>query len=328
MRRREFLGVLGGAAAAWPLAARAQQQALPVIGYLNAGQPDGRAHLVDAFRKGLGEFGYVEGRNVIIESLWANDDPKRFREMADELVRRKVAVIVTPIGTSSAIAAKAATSTIPIVFSTGTDVVKAGLVASYNRPGGNMTGVGGMTSELGAKRFALLLELRPQMKRIGLLSNPNNPLAAENNAKDIRAAASVLGVEVEVAQARSGGELDTAFATLADKRCDGMIISPDPLVGGHRTQLAILAARYRIPTMYPLKDFAVAGGLIAYGPDDGARYRLLGNYAGRILKGEKPAEMPVQQPTAFQLVINMQTARALGITVPPTLLARADEVIE
>src|SRR6185436_17000303 len=176
------------------IATRAQQ-AMPVVGYLNAGQPDGRAHLAQAFRKGLGELGYVEGRNIAIESRWANDDLKRFRDMADELVSRKVALIVTPIGTSSAVAAKAATSTIPIVFSTGTDAVKAGLIASYNRPGGNLTGVGGMVSELGAKRFALLRELRPQMKRIGLLSNPNNPLAAENNAKDIRAAASGLGVE-------------------------------------------------------------------------------------------------------------------------------------
>lgn len=326
MRRRQFLAVLCGATA-WPAITQAQQ-GTPVIGYLNAGQPDGRAHLAQAFRIGLSEFGYVEGRNVTIESFWANDDPRRFREMADELVRRKVAVIVTPIGTSSAVAAKAATSSIPIVFSTGTDAVKAGLIASYNRPGGNMTGVGGMVSELGAKRFALLHELQPQMKRVGLLSNPNNPLAAENNAKDINAAAMALGVELETAHARSGRELDVAFATLADKQCDAIIISPDPLVGSHRTQLAILAARYRIPTMFPLKDFAVVGGLIAYGPDDGARYRLLGNYAARILKGEKPAEMPVQQPTVFQLVINMQTARALGIAVPATLLARADEVIE
>jgi len=328
MRRREFITLVGGAAAAWPRGVWGQQRALPVIGFLHADAPESRTHQVDAFRKGLGETGHAEGRNVAIEFRWARDNPKRFEEMAAELVRLKVAIIVTPVGTSSAVAAKAATSTIPIVFSIGTDAVKAGLVASYNRPGGNVTGIGSMISELGDKRLELLLELRPAARRVGLLVNPNNPAVAETATRAVQAAASPLGVAIEVVKATNSQEIDAAFATLAEKRVDGLIVSPDPLVGGNRAQLATLAVRYALPAVFPFRDFAAAGGLMSYGPDDTDRYRLVGVYTGRILKGEKPADMPVQQPTAFQLVVNMQTARALGLTVPATLLARADEVIE
>ena len=327
IERRHFIALLGGAAVSWPVAARSQQ-AMPVVGYLHASGSDDRVHLVEAFRKGLAEAGYVEGRNVTVEYLWANNDPKRLAELAADLARRRVAVIVTPIGTASAVAAKAATSTIPIVFSVGVDVVKAGLVESYNRPGGNLTGVGGMVSELGSKRVELLMELRPQAKRVALLANPNNPLAMEANVRDIRSFIAGRGIEFNIVHASNGRELNAAYATIVQQKTDGLIIGPDPLVGTHRTLLAMLSARHALPTVYPLRDFATAGGLISYGPDDAARYRLVGTYAGRVLKGEKPALMPVQQPTAFQLVINMQTARVLEIDVPATLLARADEVID
>jgi putative ABC transport system substrate-binding protein len=327
MRRREFIGLLGGAAAI-PLAARAQQPAMPVVGFLHASAPEARSHLVEAFRKGLAETGYVEGRNVAIEYRWGHDNPRLFQENITDLIRRQVTVIVTPIGTQAAIAARNATATIPIVFSIGTDAVKAGLIASYNRPGGNATGIAAMVSELGAKRLELLREMRPQARRIGLLVDPSNPVAADTNTRDTRAAASVMGLEIVVLNASNPLQIDTAFAALAEKKADALVVGATPLLGDRRVQLATLAARYAIPAIYPLRDFAVAGGLMSYGPDDAGRYRLVGVYAGRVLKGEKPADMPVQQPTAFQLVINMPTARALGIAVPPTLLARADDVIE
>jgi putative ABC transport system substrate-binding protein len=327
MKRRDFIAFMGGGCVAWPYAGQAQPP-MPVIGFLHADAPESRSHQVDAFRKGLGETGYAEGRNVAIEFRWARDDPKRFEEMAADLVRRKVAVIVTPVGTAAAVAVKAATPTIPIVFSIGTDAVKAGLVASYNRPGGNATGVGSMISELGDKRLELLLELRPGARRIGLLVNPNNPVVAETATRSVQSAASRLGVAIEVVKATSSQEIDAAFATLAEKQVDGLVVSPDPLAGGNRAQLATLAVRHALPAVFPFRDFARAGGLMSYGPDDTDRYRLVGVYTARILKGEKPADMPVQQPTSFQLVINLQTARALGITVPPTMLGRADEVIE
>lgn len=327
IRRRKFIALIGGVAATWPLAARGQQ-AMPVVGYLHPSAPDERGHLVEMFRKGLSETGYIDGRNVSVEYLWGNNDPTRLAELVADLVRRNVAVIVTPIGTAAAVAAKQATSTIPIVFSIGTDAVKAGLITGYNRPGGNLTGVGGMAGELGAKRAELLLELMPKAKRIALLGNPDNPLGIAANAKDIETVITARGLEFFIVHARNPREFNEAFATLTQKQADGLVISPDPLMGSHRTQLAVLSARHAIPAVYPLRDFAAAGGLMSYGPDDGARYRLVGNYVGRVLKGEKPAEMPVQQPTTFQLVINMQTARALGIAMPSTLLARADEVIE
>jgi putative ABC transport system substrate-binding protein len=328
MNRRDFFRLTGSACLGWPLAAGAQQRKVPVIGFLHADAPEARMHQVEAFRKGLAETGFTEGNNVAIEFRWARDNPTRFKEMAAELVQRDVAVIVTPVGTAAAVATKATTSIIPIVFSIGTDAVKAGLVASYNRPGGNVTGVASMISELGDKRLELLLELRPQAKRIGLLINANNPAVAETATRAVEAAASARGVELEIVKAATSREVDAAFATLAERRADGLVVSPDPLFGGNRSQLATLSVRHALPAVFPFRDFAMAGGLISYGPDDAARYRLVGVYAGRVLKGEKPADMPVQQPTAFQLVINLQTARVLGVTVPPTLLARADEVIE
>lgn len=325
--RREFIVTLSGTAA-WPLAARAQQVGLPVVGLLHASSPDNVSHLVAAFHKGLSETGFVEGRNVAIEFRWAHDDPKRYPELAADLVRRRVAVMVTPVGTATALAAKAATTTIPIVFSMGTDAVKAGLIESYNRPGGNVTGVTAMVTELGAKRLGLLLELRPHAKSVGVLVNPNNPVATETTIKDVMPAGSAMGLNIEIISASHPREIDEAFATMVKKQLDGFIISPDPLYLTRRTQLVTLSARYTLPTIFPLRDFAVAGGLMSYGPDDVDRYRLVGVYAGRILKGEKPADMPVQRPTSFQLVINLQTARSLGIAIPSTLLVRADEVIE
>jgi len=326
MKRREFITLLSGAALS-PVAVRAQQ-AIPVVGFVHASAPESYGHAVAAFRKGLNETGFVEGRNVAVEYRWAYDDAKKFPELVAELVRRQVAVIVTPVGTAAALAAKAATTTIPIVFSMGTDAVKAGLVASYNRPGGNITGLTFMASELGAKRLGLLLELRPQTKSIGLLVNPSNPVAAETSTKDVRSAALASGLDVNVVAAGNPREIDEAFSMLGRMRVDGLVVSPDPLFNNRRVQLATLAARYMIPSVSPLREFVKAGGLMSYGPNDEDRYRLVGVYAGRVLKGEKPADMPVQQPTAFLLVINLQTARALGIEVPPSLLARADEVIE
>jgi ABC-type uncharacterized transport system substrate-binding protein len=332
MRRREFIAALGGATAAystcWPRAARAQQSGFPVIGFLHASAPGSYVQAVAAFRKGLSEAGYVEGRNVVIEFRWAYDDASRFSDLAADLVRRKVAVIVTPVGTATAIAAKTQTTTIPIVFSAGTDAVKAGLIASYNRPGGNVTGVSLMTSELGAKRLGLLTELLPQGRRFGLLANPNNRVAAETQIQDVQASALASGVEFQIVRAANPREIDAAFAMSAQQRIEGLVISADPMFNNRRIQLATLSARYTIPTVAALREFVEAGGLMSYGPSNLERYRLVGVYTGRVLKGEKPAEMPVQQPTTFQLTINMQTARALGIAVPPTLLARADEVIE
>jgi putative ABC transport system substrate-binding protein len=328
MRRREFLGAFGSAVTVWPLAASAQRAALPVVGFLHASAPETRMHLVEAFQKGLAEAGYVEGRSVAIEYRWSHDDPRRLQDNIADLVRRQVAVIVTPVGTQAAVAAKNATMTIPVVFSVGTDAVKAGLIASYNRPGGNVTGIAAMVSELGAKRLELLRDLLPQINRIGLLVDRSNPVAADTNTKDVLGAASTTGLEVDVVNASTSPEIDAAFSILAENKANALIISPTPLMNARRIQIATLAARYVLPTIYPLRDFTAAGGLMSYGPDDAARYRLVGVYTGRVLKGERPADMPVQRPTAFQLVINMQTARALGIAVPPTLLARADEVIE
>ena len=327
MRRREFISSLAGAAA-WPLAANAQQTRLPVVGYLHTSAPETRTQLAEAFRKGLAETGYIEGRNVNIEYRWGYDDPKRLQENIADLVRRNVAVIVTPIGTQTAIAVKNATKTIPIVFSIGTDAVKAGLIASYNRPGGNATGVAAMVSELGAKRLGLLREMLPQVSRIGLLVDPGNPVAADTNINDIRGAASTMGIEIEVAGATTPPRSNSAVAALVAKKVGALIVTPTPLVGANRAQITTLAARHALPAIYPLRAFAAGGGLMSYGPNDALRYRLVGIYAGRVLKGERPADMPVEQPTAFELVINMPAARALGITVPPTLLARADEVID
>jgi putative ABC transport system substrate-binding protein len=326
MRRREFIGLLGGAAA-WPLSARAQQPAMPVVGYLHSGSQELNVALVAAFRKGLSETGYVEGQNAAIEFRWAAGQVDRLPEMAADLVRQRVAVIATPASTPAALAAKAATSTIPIVFATGGDPVALGLVKSLNRPGGNVTGISFQTVELVGKGLSLLRELAPQAKRFVALVNPNFVLA-DAVVTALQASAGTLGLPVEILHASTVKEIDAAFAKLAQQPGSALLISPDPFFTGRRAQLATLAARHAIPTIYNMREFAESGGLMSYGPSFPNVYQQTGIYTGRVLKGEKPADLPVQQPTKFDLVINLTTARAIGITVPNTLLALADEVIE
>jgi putative ABC transport system substrate-binding protein len=324
MRRREFIAALGGAAAT-PLAARAQQP-MPVIGFLRPGSPELNAYLVAAFRKGLNEAGYIEGRNVAVEYRWARDDD-RLRELAADLVRLRVNVIAAPGSAAAAAAAKSATAAIPIVFSGGGDPVQTGLVASLNRPGGNVTGVSSMQGELGAKRLGLLQELIPRAVRIAVLVNPNNPFAGAFVA-DLRSAAPAIGRQIEVFSAGTSLDIDTAFTMLVGKRAEALLVAPDPLFTSRRVQLATLAARHLVPAIYPFREDAEAGGLMSYGASNTDLVRLAGLYTGRILNGEKPADMPILRATKFELVINLQTAKVLGLTVPPTLLARADEVIE
>jgi ABC-type uncharacterized transport system substrate-binding protein len=327
MRRRQFITLLGGAVTAWPLAARAQQApTMPVVGFLRPGSPETNAHLVAAFRKGLGETSYFEGRNVAVEYRWAHDDD-RLPELVADLVRLRVAVIVTPGSTAAAAAAKSATTTIPIVFSAGGDPVQTGLVASLNRPGGNVTGVSSMSGELGAKRLGLLQELVPRAARFAVLVNPSNPLATAYVA-DLRAAAAAIGRQIEVLTASSSRDIDTAFTMLVERRTDALLVGLDPLFVSRRMQLATLATRHAVPAIYPFRDDAEAGGLMSYGPSNTDLVRQAGVYTGRVLKGEKPADMPILRATKFDLVINLTTAKALGLEVPPTLLARADEVIE
>ena len=328
MRRREFITVLGSAAAGWPLVARGQQPAMPVVGFLHAGLPDAFVHLVAAFRKGLGQSGYVEGQNVTIEYRWARNENDRLPELAADLVRRRVAVIVTPASTAATLAAKAATTTIPIVFETGADPVKIGLVASLNRPGGNATGVSDIGVELGAKRLGLLHELLPGATRFAALVNPNNPFITEPFIVEMQTAASAIGRQIEVVSASTKSDIDTAFGTLVKERADAFLISPEALFVTRRVQLLTLAARHALPAIYHRREFTDAGGLMSYGSSIAEQFRQTGLYAGRILKGEKPAEMPVQLPTKFEFIINLQTAKTFGIDIPPTLLARADEVIE
>jgi putative ABC transport system substrate-binding protein len=325
MRRRDFIAALGGAAA-WPLAARAQQTSMPVIGFLRPGSPELNAHLVEAFRKGMGETGYLEGRNVVVEYRWAQNDDQ-LTELAADLVRLRVAVIATPGSTTAAAAAKSATTTIPIVFSGGGDPVQTGLVASLNRPGGNVTGVSSMSGELGTKRVGLLQELVPRAARLAVLINPNNPLA-EAFVADIRAAAPAIGRQIEVVTASTSRDIDTAFATLMQKRADALVLSSDALFVSSRVQLAALAARHAVPAIYPFREDAEAGGLMSYGPSNTDLVRQVGIYTGRVLKGENPADMPILRAIRFELVINLKTAKTLGLEIPPTLLARADEVIE
>jgi ABC-type uncharacterized transport system substrate-binding protein len=324
--RREFITLLGGAVAAWPLAARAQQPAMPVIGFLDAGSAAARTQQVAAFRKGLAEAGYQEGQNVSLEFRWAEGQYGRFGELAADLVRRRVSVIVTPGSATAALAAKVATTSIPIVFGVGGDPVQDGLVASLNRPGGNVTGVNFFTVEVVAKRMQLLRELVPAAKRIAVLVNPTDPEGYQT-LRDVQAA--VGGEQMILArEVASGREIDAAFATMAGERTDAVFVGPGTFFNTRRVHLAILAARYALPAAYPTRAYPEAGGLMSYGADVLDAFRQVGVYTGRILKGAKPADLPVLQPTKFELVINLNTARALGLEVPSSLLARADEVIE
>ena len=328
MRRREFLTLLGGAAAAWPLAARAQQQAMPAIGYLGAGSPEASANLVAAFRKGLNELGYVEGRNVAIDFRWAHNKNDLLPDLAADLVRRGVQVIVTQVTTLAASAAKAATTSIPVIFGIGADPVSAGLVASFNRPGGNVTGVTTMSIELMPKRLGLLQELLPNATRFAVLVNPSNPFGAETATTDARATAAAIGRQVEVFGATSSGNIDVVFAGLAHNRVEGIAFTPDALFDDRRVQLATLAARHQLPALHWKREFAEVGGLMSYGSNVADVFRQTGNYAARILNGEKPANLPVLRATKFEFVVNLQTAKVIGLEIPPSLLARADEVIE
>ena len=326
MRRREFISLLGGAAA-WPPAARAQQPVVPVVGYLFTGTPKSSAHLEMEFRKGLSEAGYVEGQNVAIEYRYAQNQNNRLLELAADLVRRGVTVITTPASLPASLAAKAATSTIPIVFSTGADPVTFGLVTSLNHPGGNLTGVVSFDTQLLGKRLGLLRELLPQAKRFAMLVNPTTPIA-DSLIADALAGASAIGRAIEVLTASTNQDIDSAFADLVKKRIDALIVSPDPLFNNRRVQLITLAARYAVPAVYPFHDDANAGGLMSYGSSLPDLFRQTGIYVGRILKGENPAEVPVMRATKFEFVINLQTAKVLGIEIPPSLIALADEVIE
>jgi ABC-type uncharacterized transport system substrate-binding protein len=327
MKRREFIAVLGSAVA-WPLAARAQQPALPVVGFLRAGSADANARNVAAFRKGLNETGAIEGHNVTVEYHWLESPYDRLPALMADLVRRRVAVIAT-IGTPQvALAAKAATATIPIVFGEGEDPVRLGLVASLARPGGNATGINFFSREVVAKRLRLLHDLVPKAVRIAVLVNPANVSTAEATLREVRKAAPILGMQIQILNAATIGEIDTAFATLARERPDALFVAPDAFFTSRRVQFVTLTARDRIPATYSLRDYVAAGGLMSYGTDFANVFHQVGVYAGRILKGAKPADLPVVQPTKFEFVINLKTAKALRLEIPPTLLALADEVIE
>jgi len=326
--RRDFITLLGGAAAAWPLAARAQQGALPLVGFLNMGSPDTASERRAAFRKGLAETGFVEGQNITVEYDWLDGQSDRLQPLAADLVRRRAAVIATPGNTFGAIAAKAATSTIPIVFSVPEDPVGLGLVASLARPGGNATGVNFFGTEITAKRLSLLHEVVPKAVRIGVLINPRSVSITESTLRDVAEAAPAIGLQIEVLRAGTGAEIEAAFAGLAREGVDALFTASDAFFASRRVQLATLAARSGIPTAHPQRDMVEAGGLMSYGADPVETYRQVGNYVGRILHGEKPADLPVLQSTKFEFVINLQTARLLGIDVPTSLLVAADEVIE
>jgi putative ABC transport system substrate-binding protein len=326
VNRRTFIAALGGAAA-WPPIAQAQQPAMPVIGFLSSASPDAFGYLVAAFLQGLNNAGYVENQNVTIEYRWAQFHYDRLAALATELVRRPVTVIVASGGVAPTVAAKAATATIPIIFTTGTDPVKTGLVTNLNRPSGNVTGVSFFASSLGAKRLQLLRELLPAVTTVAMLVNPTNP-AADPEVLEVQTAARALKIQLQLLTASNDREIDAAFGSLVQRRVDAVLVQTDPLLLGFRTQLLELARRYAVPMIYQFREFAAGGGLISYGPSNADAYRQAGLYTGRILKGEKPADLPVQLPTRFELVINLRTAKALGLEVPSSLLARADEVIE
>jgi putative ABC transport system substrate-binding protein len=327
MRRRNFIALLGGAAA-WPLGARAQQPAMPVVGVLSAEWPDLFTERLRAFHDGLRETGYVEGHNLTIEYRWAEGRNDRLPALADELVRRQVAAIVAAGTTPGALAARSGTTTIPVVFYIGANPVKEGLITSLSRPGGNVTGVVTLNVEVAAKRLELLHELVPTATTVALLVNPTNPTLAETITRDLEAAARTLGVQLHVLHASSEREIDTAFATLVQLRAGALVIGADAFFNSRSKQLAALTTRHAVPAIYQFREFVSAGGLMSYGSTVADTYRPLGVLTGRILKGEKPAELPVQQATRVELIVNMKTAKALGLTVPLPLLGRADEVIE
>jgi putative ABC transport system substrate-binding protein len=327
MKRREFITLIGGTAAAWPLAARAQQQTMPVIGYLNLGSPESDAFRLTGLRRGLNQSGYVEGRNVVIEYRWAGNQADRLPDLAADLVQLRVAVIVSP-GSLSALAAKGATTSIPIVFVVGNDPVQLGLVASLNRPGGNLTGINAFAVELGAKGLALLHELMPSTATIGFLENPNNPIFAAYYERDVLTAATVIGLKIQILNAGTDREIDAAFVNPIQARTGALLVGGDVFFNNRIDQIVALAARHAIPTMYHFREFVAAGGLISYGSSLMDAYQQVGLYTGRILKGEKPADLPVIQATKLELIINLKTAKALGLPIPDKLLSLADEVIE
>jgi putative ABC transport system substrate-binding protein len=328
IKRRDFITLLGGAAAAWPLAARAQQPAMPLVGLVNAGSREMAAARLAAFRKGLNDVGYVEGQNVTVEYHWLEGQFHRLPPLMADLVRRRVAVIAVPGGNYPALAAKAATTTIPIVFGVGEDPVRLGLVASLARPGGNATGVNFFFQEIAAKRLGLLHELVPKAVRVAVLVNPDNTPTAEAALRDIPEAARAIGLKIDILNASNSREIEAAFTTLVRERAEALFVNTDTFFISRRVQFAILAARYGIPAIYSTREEVAAGGLLSYGTDNVDMFHQVGVYTGRILKGAKPADLPVLQSTKFELVVNLPTARALGIEMPPALLARADEVIE
>jgi putative tryptophan/tyrosine transport system substrate-binding protein len=327
LRRRDFITLLGGAAA-WPVAVRAQQRTIPVIGFLCVASPEGFAARLHAFRQGLKGAGYVEGENTTIEYRWAENQGNRLPELAADLVRRQVSVIAALGGSLPALAAKAATTTTPIIFGTPEDPVRIGLVESLGRPGGNATGVNFFTAELVAKRLGLLRELLPGATRVAALINPDNAVLMQSTMQELEQIASVLGLNVQLLRTNSRSDINAAFATLGRERPDALFIGPGPFFVVRAVQLANLAAHHAIPSVFSVRDNVEAGGLMSYGTDINEAYRQVGAYTGRILNGAKPGDLPVMQPTKFELVINLQTATMLGLDVPPTLLARADEVIE
>jgi putative ABC transport system substrate-binding protein len=327
MRRREFISLIGSIAATRPLAARAQQSAMPVIGFVSAASAKDYSPLLSAFLKGLSEAGYVDGRDVSIEYRWAEGRHDRLPAMVADLIHHRVAVIAATT-TEAALAAKATTATTPIVFTMSGDPVKLGLVESLSRPGGNVTGVTSLLVAVGSKRLELLHELVPMASVMAALVNPANPTLAETNTKELQAAARTLGLELHMLNASTERDFDEVFTKLTQIRAGGLVIAPDPFYGGRSEQLAALTIRHAVPAIFLNREFAVAGGLLSYGGGSADTYRLAGNYAGRVLRGDKPADLPVQQTTKVELYINLKTAKALGLVVPPTLLARANEVIE